>query len=54
MLPEWKYWRTCWGRPASWNMETMCSAIVGVWGEGLRIMALPARRAGIREFMRIR
>ena len=35
-------------------MSWMCSAIVGVWGEGLRMTELPARRAGIREFIKIR
>lgn len=32
----------------------MCSTIVGVWGEGLRMMEFPARIAGMREFTKIR
>lgn len=52
--PQWKYWRTFWGRPACRKMSWMCSAMVGVWGEGLRMTELPARRAGIKEFIKIR
>ena len=35
-------------------MVDICSTIVGVCGEGLRITELPARMAGIRELTRIR
>lgn len=52
--PEWKYWMTSGGRPASWNMRWICSAIVGVCGEGFKMRVLPASRAGIRELIRIR
>lgn len=52
--PQWKYWITFGGRPASAKIEEMCSTIVGVCGEGLRITELPARRAGMRLFTRIK
>jgi hypothetical protein len=42
------------GRPASEKMDAMCSTIVGVCGDGFKMTELPARRAGIREFTRIR
>lgn len=52
--PEWKYCRTPLGRPASAKAPATCSTMVGVWGEGLRMTVLPARRAGMRELTRIR
>lgn len=52
--PEWTTWRTFGGRPAVVKMERMCSAQVGVWGEGFRRRVLPARRAGMSELMRMR
>lgn len=52
--PEWKYWSTPEGRPASEKTLATCSAIVGVCGDGFRMTVFPARRAGIRELTRIR
>jgi hypothetical protein len=52
--PEWKNWSTFSGRPASVKAEANCSTIVGVWGEGFRITAFPARMAGIKLLTRVR
>jgi hypothetical protein len=52
--PQWKYCKTPSGRPASVKSFDTCSAMVGVWGEGLSMTELPARMAGMRELTRIR
>jgi hypothetical protein len=52
--PQWKYCSTPDGRPAVEKALVTCSATVGVWGEGLRMTVLPARRAGIKAFTRIK
>lgn len=52
--PQWKNWMTLSGKPASKNMLCMCSAIVGVCGEGLRMTELPASKAGISELTKIK
>lgn len=52
--PQWKYWMTFLGRPASSKMDLICSTIVGVCGDGFKITELPARRAGINELIRIK
>lgn len=52
--PEWKYWITSCGKPASVKMEWICSTMVGVCGEGFRIRVLPASKAGMRELTRIK
>lgn len=36
------------------NIETMCSATVGVCGDGFRSKVFPARMAGTSEFIKIR
>jgi hypothetical protein len=52
--PEWKYWITPWGNPASVKAPATCSTTVGVCGDGLRMTELPDRSAGIRALTRIR
>lgn len=42
------------GSPALENISDMCSTMVGVCGEGLRMTELPANNAGIKELTRIR
>ena len=52
--PQWKYCMTFGGRPASAKMEEICSTMVGVCGDGFKMTVLPERRAGMREFTRIK
>lgn len=52
--PQWKNCRTLSGRPASANIRATCSTTVGVCGDGLRMTALPDKRAGIKELTRMR
>ena len=52
--PQWKYWITLSGSPASAKISCTCSAIVGVCGEGLIMTELPASRAGIKELTKMR
>lgn len=50
----WTTWRTFSGRPVCLNARAKRSAVKGVWGEGLRRTAFPARMAGRTELTTVR
>jgi len=53
-VPQWKYCMTFFGRPASSKILVICSATVGVCGDGLMMTVLPESRAGMMELTKIK
>lgn len=51
---EWKYWMMLLGKLVFWKVLFICFVMVGVWGDGLRMIEFLVSSVGIRVLMRIR